>query len=343
MTALQIQNISKKYGKTTVVSNFSLDVAKGEVVALIGESGSGKSTILKMIAGFEKPDSGTIKLSEQTVYSNLIFVEPENRQVAMVFPDHALFPHLSAEKNIAFALNKHSKKQKQEIVHRMLQLVGLTQLKKHKPHELSSGQLQRIALARSLAMQPKLLLLDEPLSKLDVMLKKHMRTQIKEIISKTQTTTILVTHDKEDAFVIADRVVVIKDGLTQQVGTPQEIYLLPQNEYVAHFFGRVNTIEGKRNAQGYNTCLGQVKTSNNSDLCQILVRPENLDITQKNNNAIAATVTKIIFYGQQQELLLQLDECKQFITVVVPQNRKISVGQQLFCKLNTHDLISWTG
>lgn len=341
MTTLKIQNISKTYGKKTVVSNFSLQLKKGEIVALIGESGSGKSTILKMIAGFEKPSTGSIHLNAKTVYNNQVFVEPEKRQVAMVFPDHALFPHLSAEKNIAFALNKHKRSQKKEIVDNMLRLVGLSQLRHHKPHQLSSGQLQRIALARSLAIQPNLLLLDEPLSKLDVMLKKHMREQIKQIIHQTQTTTVLVTHDKEDAFVIADKVIIIKDGITQQQDTPENIYLKPKNEYVAHFFGRVNTITGQRTLQGYKTPLGKITTPTNSESCQILIRPENLDISQQNNNAIAATIKKITFYGQQQELQLQLNKCKQQITVVIPNNQEVALGQQLFCKLNTQNLTSW--
>ncbi|WP_372366235.1 ABC transporter ATP-binding protein [Candidatus Uabimicrobium sp. HlEnr_7] len=341
MITLQIENLSKTYDKNTVVTDFSLEVAKGEIVALIGESGSGKSTILKMISGFEKPSAGSIEINNETVCSKQVFVEPENRQVAMVFPDHSLFPHLSAEKNIAFALNKHSRSERKRIVNQMLQLIGLEELRKNKPHQMSSGQLQRIALARSLAFQPKLLLLDEPLSKLDVMLKKRMREEIKQIITQTETTTILVTHDKEDAFVIADRVVVLKDGVTQQMDTPEGIYFKPKNEYVAHFFGRVNTIHAERNGKGYNTPLGCIQAKENGECCRVLIRPENLNIGQQSDDAIPATITKITFYGQQKELQLQLCESQQLITVVIPNYEKVNVGQQLFCKLNTEELTSW--
>ncbi|BBM83867.1 ABC transporter ATP-binding protein [Candidatus Uabimicrobium amorphum] len=338
MIALHIENIYKKYQGKPVVVDFSLQVAPGEVVALIGESGSGKSTILKMIAGFEKPSAGQIHLYGKTVYSNEIFVEPEQRQVAMVFPYHALFPHLSAEKNIAFALQHHNRRQKRKIVEDMLNLVGLLEFRKHKPHQLSSGQLQRISLARSLAIKPKLLLLDEPLSKLDVMLKKYMREQIKRIIQQTQTTAILVTHDKEDAFVIADKVVVIKDGVTQQIDTPQKIYTTPHNEYVAHFFGEVNFVEGKKSCNGYNTPLGMIETLPTTENCTVLIRPENVEITTENSDTIPVTIVKTVFYGAQQELTLELENGKK-ITVFIPQQQKIEVGEQLFCKLNAWDKI----
>ena len=234
---------------------------------------------------------------------------------------------------LALALRSYSREEKKQIVADMLNLVGLSEFCKHKPHQLSSGQLQRISLARSLAMKPKLLLLDEPLSKLDVMLKRYMREQIKRIIQETQTTAVLVTHDKEDAFVIADRVVVIKNGMTQQIDTPRKIYTTPNNEYVAHFFGRVNLVEGKKYGDGYHTPLGMIETMPTVENCRILIRPENIQVTLKNSNAIRATVTKTTFYGAQQELTLELSNNKQ-ITVFVDQQYDINVGQQVFCQLN---------
>jgi len=207
---LQINNLSFSYDrKNEVIKNFNLNVDKGEVAALIGNSGSGKSTILRLTAGFEIPDSGEIIIAGKTVADDRTFVTPEKRKIGMVFQDYALFPHFNVFQNIAFGIGNLSKKQKDKKVNYLLELINLNNYEKRYPHQLSGGQQQRVALARTLATDPKLLLLDEPFSNLDTELRDNIRSQLKNIISKVGITTILVSHDKEDAKFMADKEIYI--------------------------------------------------------------------------------------------------------------------------------------
>ncbi len=207
---LQINNLSFSYDRTNkVIDNFDLDVDKGEVAALIGNSGSGKSTILRLTAGFEIPDSGEIIIAGKTVADDRTFIAPEKRKIGMVFQDYALFPHFNVFQNIAFGIENLSKKRKNKKVNELLELINLNDFHKRYPHQLSGGQQQRVALARTLATDPKLLLLDEPFSNLDTELRDNIRAQLKNIICKIGITTILVSHDKEDAEFMADKEIYI--------------------------------------------------------------------------------------------------------------------------------------
>lgn len=222
---LKIDNLHFKYknSKEDNIKDFNIEINKGEIVSILGQSGSGKSTILRIIAGLESGYKGKITIAENVVYGDNIFVEPEKRGVGMVFQDYALFPHMSVAKNIMFGLKKMDKKQKEQRVIEMLRLVNLEEYKDKYPYELSGGQQQRIAIARALAPRPSVLLLDEPFSNLDAHLQEKIRTELKEIIQKSKITSIFVTHDKEDAKALADKVVVLDKGEIIKLGNVKNV------------------------------------------------------------------------------------------------------------------------
>ncbi|HSI51241.1 MAG TPA: polyamine ABC transporter ATP-binding protein [Ideonella sp.] len=241
-TYLQIQNVVKDFGGYKAVNNVSLDIAKGEIFALLGSSGCGKTTLLRMLAGFETPTSGRIILNGQ----DLAGLPPYDRPLNMMFQSYALFPHLTVWDNIAFGLRRDGlpKEQVAARVEAMLKLVQLAKFAKRKPHQLSGGQQQRVALARSLAKQPQMLLLDEPLGALDKKLREETQIELVNIIEQVGVTCVMVTHDQEEAMTMASRIAVMSEGRFLQVGTPGEVYETPQTRFVADFIGNVNLMEG---------------------------------------------------------------------------------------------------
>ncbi len=244
MAYLSVKNIFKTFGKTTVLNGVSFEVHKGEFVVLLGPSGCGKTTILRIIAGLEHQDSGEIYLEGREVSS----LEPRKRDVAMVFQSYALYPHMTVYENMAFPL-KMQKTQKHEIdrkVRETARLLGIEALLDRKPAELSGGQRQRVAIGRAIVRKPKLFLFDEPLSNLDAQLRASMRVELRQLHERLQTTSIYVTHDQVEAMTLADRIILLKDGILQQVGTPEEIYQRPTNLFVATFVGspQINLING---------------------------------------------------------------------------------------------------
>lgn len=222
---LKIDNLHFKYknSKEDNIKDFNIEINKGEIVSILGQSGSGKSTVLRIIAGLESGYKGRITINENVVYDENTFVDPEKRGVGMVFQDYALFPHMSVAKNIMFGLKKMEKKKKEQRVIEMLKLVNLEEYKDKYPYELSGGQQQRVAIARALAPRPSILLLDEPFSNLDAHLQVKIRTELKEIIQKANITSIFVTHDKEDAKALADKVVVLDKGEIIKLGNVKNV------------------------------------------------------------------------------------------------------------------------
>ena len=211
---------------TTIYSSiydFNMELDKGEVLAILGESGIGKSTMLRIIAGLEEAHKGSMTIGDKIIFSEKLFVEPKNRGIGMVFQDYALFPHMTVKKNIQYGLKKMSKAEKENIAMEMLKLVNLVEHKDKYPYELSGGQQQRVAIARAIAPKPEILLLDEPFSNLDANLQEKIRDEIKEILKKAVITSIFVTHDREDAKVLADKVIVLRDGITVQKGLSKDI------------------------------------------------------------------------------------------------------------------------
>ncbi len=200
-----------------------MELDKGEVLAILGESGIGKSTMLRIIAGLEEAHKGSMTIGDKIIFSEKLFVEPKNRGIGMVFQDYALFPHMTVKKNIQYGLKKMSKAEKENIAMEMLKLANLVEHKDKYPYELSGGQQQRVAIARAIAPKPEILLLDEPFSNLDANLQEKIRDEIKEILKKAVITSIFVTHDREDAKVLADKVIVLRDGITVQKGLSKDI------------------------------------------------------------------------------------------------------------------------
>ena len=240
---LRIQNLVKDFDGQRAVDDVSIDIARGEVFALLGSSGCGKTTLLRMLAGFETPSSGTITLAGQ----DLAGLPPYARPMNMMFQSYALFPHLSVFDNIAFGLRRDAlpKGEVEARVEAMLKLVQLGSYAKRKPHQLSGGQQQRVALARSLARKPQLLLLDEPLGALDRKLREETQLQLANIVHDVGVTCVMVTHDQEEAMTMASRIAVMSEGRFLQVGAPAEIYETPATRFVADFIGNVNLMEGR--------------------------------------------------------------------------------------------------
>ena len=258
---LQVNKIIKQFPHhpTPAVDEVSFQLTQGDILGLLGPSGCGKTTLLRMIAGFEQPSTGTIELGGNLVASTSQLLPPEQRNTGMVFQDYALFPHLSIADNIAFGLNK-KKLSKKDIKHRIaevLTLVGLDGLEKRYPHQLSGGQQQRVALARALAPQPALILLDEPLSNLDVQVRIRLRHEIRHILKATGITAIFVTHDQEEALAICDKIGVMSSGKIEQLGTPEAIYTRPASRFVAEFVTQANFIPAKRQGKLWTTEIGQ--------------------------------------------------------------------------------------
>ena len=247
MSLIDIQSVTKSYKSAhgAAVCNASFGVNRGEILALLGPSGSGKTTLLRLIAGLETPDQGTILLEGVVMNRPGYDVPPESRKVGMVFQDGALFPHLTVEKNIAFGLSQYNKTEQHKKVMDMLRLVSLESFAKLYPHELSGGQQQRVALARALAPNPVILLMDEPFSSLDPDMRETVRNEVDAILKRIGITAILVTHDHEEAFAMADKVAVLNAGRIEQIDTPENIYHLPATPFVANFVGSADFIRGE--------------------------------------------------------------------------------------------------
>jgi spermidine/putrescine transport system ATP-binding protein len=237
---LELEDVSKEYSAHRAVKSVSLDIGRGEFFSLLGPSGCGKTTTLRMVAGFEDPTSGQIRLNG----AGIQHLKPYQRNVSTVFQNYALFPHLTVQQNVEFGLRRRAENNIEQRVHQALELVQLTGKESRYPSQLSGGERQRVALARSLVLEPDVLLLDEPLSALDPNLRKQVRAELKNIQRQTGITFLFVTHDQEEALSLSDRLGVMSGGELQQVGTPEDLYLRPRTRFVASFLGLINWIDG---------------------------------------------------------------------------------------------------
>lgn len=304
MAFLTLNKVSKVFGNATAVEDFNLDVAKGEFVSFLGPSGCGKTTTLRMIAGFELPTTGVITLDGE----DITYKSPNQRNVGMVFQSYALFPNLTIGQNIGFGLQvrKMAKPDIEKRIDEMLEIVHLESHKNKYPYQLSGGQQQRIALTRALAINPRVLLLDEPLSALDAKIRVELRLEIRRIQQAMGITTIYVTHDQEEALLISDRIVVMSQGRIEQVGTPDKIYNYPSNEFVAQFVGQLNLLpvtgvdlkEGKCVLAGQPIKFEHTPGRTISDSPRLAIRPEELQLgTGEGRNALKGRVESVLFLG----------------------------------------------
>jgi putative spermidine/putrescine transport system ATP-binding protein len=308
MAGLHLERLSKSYGDVVAVADLSLEVNEGELVVLLGPSGCGKTTTLRMVAGFVEASQGRIVLGGRDITD----LPPYRRNCGLVFQNYALFPHLTVFENVAFGLRMR-RQPEAEIARRVgeaLALVRLESLGQRMPRQLSGGQQQRVALARALVIQPDILLLDEPLSNLDAKLRQEVRLEIRQLQRKLGLTTMLVTHDQEEALSLADRLVVMEHGAIQQVGTQRELYERPANRFVAGFVGRTNFIDGAMIGSGsFRSRSGLAIRVNGQGAGDVLaLRPEKLRLTREPcaaDNCVAATVENAAYFGAYNEYQLR--------------------------------------
>ena len=328
---LQLKNINKYFGKNHVIKNVNLNFEKGHFITFLGPSGCGKTTLLRMIAGFYEPDEGEILLNGK----NIEKVPPYDRNTAMVFQEYALFPHMNVFDNVSYGL-RVKKKSKDEIEKRVKQALALMQLEgmeKRFPNQMSGGQQQRVAVARALVMNPEVLLLDEPLSNLDAKLRENVRVELRQIQQKMGLSTIYVTHDQSEALSMSDAIVVLKDGIVHQVGTPQEIYFEPKTAFVADFIGTTNLISLKGQSGNQVAYGGAVFTSSNpvkeGSEYVASVRPESAGLSKnpvENQVNLKAHITNTMFLGEKVRYFLRDALDKEWIVDAFDPGRTIHQG-----------------
>ncbi len=331
--ALHIAAVDKAFARLGVLFDVHLQVSRGERVALLGPSGCGKTTLLRIIAGLEHADAGVVRIDGRIVAGPDVWVPPEQRGVGLVFQDYALFPHLNAATNVGFGLSKPAPTRVAEL----LALVGLSDKAEQFPHELSGGQQQRLALARALAPSPSLLLLDEPFSNLDVKLRHALRTQVADVVTALQTTTVLVTHDQQEAFLFADRVAVVLKGRVCQFAPPRELYTQPASLEVARFVGEANVLSGDADGQRCETALGTLTGRGDSGRVQVVVRPEQLRIVD--GASPNATLARVQFAGTQSRLLVRVDGIEQQLAMTQPATASATSGARVCIEVS--DTVSW--
>lgn len=334
---LELKNIKKGFGETDVLNGITLSIEKGEFITFLGASGCGKTTTLRIIAGLEAPDSGTVFLDGKDVTA----VPPNQRDVNTVFQNYALFPHLNVEGNVGYGL-KIKRVPKAEIkkkVAEILELVQLTGYEKRMPSELSGGQKQRVAIARALVNSPKLLLLDEPLGALDLKLRRTMQLELKRLQKKLGITFLYITHDQEEAINMSDRIVVMKDGRFEQIGTPDEIYNHPKTSYVADFVGNANVVSGV--VQKVTETKAQVLIENQmmyaepiDGICEgmkvnLAVRRENLKVCTECKEGLDAVLEDKSFTAGQLHLTLKLKSGKTLVSCRYGMDADLKAGDKV--------------
>ena len=338
---LNIENISKSFAQIKAVNNVSLSIKNGEFFALLGPSGCGKTTLLRIISGFEKPDQGRIFINDKNVTN----IEPFNRPTNMLFQSYALFPHYNVFKNISYGLEREGL-ETDEINKRVDEIIARTNLdglENRKPDQLSGGQKQRVALARCLIKKPDVLLLDEPLSALDKNLKELMKLELKKLQTEFGITFIMVTHDQDEALVMADRIAIMDEGSIIQLDTPKDIYENPKNFFAANFIGRMNFINIKDDGENFlfqNSLQIKkpisVKSGKKNEI--IGVRPEDISIKQLHNDSIKfeAYVSYIAYHGKELELIVKSDISDKEILIRADKSEKnINKNDKISCFIST--------
>lgn len=312
---ITINHATKRYGDFTAIPDLSLVINPGEFFTLLGPSGCGKTTLLRMIAGFNSIEHGEFYFGDRLINH----LDPAKRNIGMVFQNYAIFPHLTVRKNVAFGLqNRQLPKEKiQEQTEKFLKMMKIEQYADRKPEQLSGGQQQRVALARALAIEPDVLLMDEPLSNLDAKLRVEMREVIKEIQNRLGITSVYVTHDQEEAMAVSDRIAVMNEGVIQQIGSPKVLYQRPDNLFVATFIGRTNVLDAHIKIEngiksvvffdGFTLPMDTLTDCTNGQEVVVSIRPEELVIDEKNETGLSAKVAYSTFLGLNTHYFVDLD------------------------------------
>lgn len=349
----KIIHVKKSFQNVEALKGIDLTIKDGEFVAIVGPSGCGKTTLLRLIAGFDTPTEGKIFMDEQCVATANSLVEPEKRNIGMVFQAFALWPHMSVKEQLLFPLKYHRfmsaelKRNRELRVQNMLALVGLAGFENRMPSELSGGQKQRVAIARALAPEPSLLIMDEPLSSLDAKLRIELRNEIQTIHRKTKTTIIYVTHDQSEALAMADTIVVMNDGKIEQSGSPEEIYLRPKTEFVAKFIGKANVLPGIWKGDVFYPFGSEAvhwkmpyvaQEMKNASKCP--VRPEQLALVQS-GEGIRGVVKNVLFQGR--EMHYSIDIGNQLIDVIEEMDVRFNVDDIVVIRLRDLNLVQTFG
>ena len=322
----------KKRRYVQAVDDVSFFINKGETLGLVGESGCGKTTTLRIIGGFVRPDEGDVFFNGKRITD----LPPHKREVNTIFQKYALFPHLNVYENVAFGMRIHKKSEKEirKTVHEMLEMVSLSGFERRSVHRLSGGQQQRVAIARALANDPKVLLLDEPLGALDLKLRKDMQVELKRIQQTTGITFIFVTHDQEEALSMSDTVVVMDKGFIQQIGTPQDIYNEPQNAFVADFIGESNILDGVMHEDYLCEFAGRRfpcvdKGFAPHESVDVVIRPEDIDVMPPSEEYLTGTVTNVTFKGVHYEIIVDVKGFKWMIQSTDYQEEGALIGLRI--------------
>lgn len=333
---LMLSNISHRYGRLLAVDDVSFSLLAGEFLCLLGPSGCGKSSLLRIIAGLQRQTSGQVMIDGEEVAGAQYFVPPENRGVGLMFQDYALFPHLDVIGNVAFGLSAHPRQRRKELALEALEIVGLAKFAKNFPHTLSGGEQQRVALARALAPRPKIMLLDEPFSGLDRKLRDTVREETLTILRRSGASCVMVTHDPEEAMLLADRIALMRSGRLVQIGAPDELFFHPVDAEAAEFFGKFNRMHGIVQNGLVLTPFGGVPVSGLADGAgaEVLIRPEQIGLeASRGGNGIHAKVLRCIPIGSRRIVEAELgDGMRVQAHAVLPVCP--SVGSEIFLSFN---------
>ncbi len=345
---MRLEGVRKRYGRVLALDGVDLEIRRGEFFSLLGPSGCGKTTLLRLLAGFETPDAGRIAIGGK----DMAGVPPYQRPVNTVFQNYALFPHMTVAGNIAFGLRMKGLP-REEIRRKVawaLELVDLLGLEGRYPRELSGGQKQRVALARALVLEPEVLLLDEPLSALDLKLRQELRVELMQLQRRLGTTFVFVTHDQEEALVMSDRIAVMRAGRLEQVGLPDEVYERPRNRFVADFLGRSNFLPARPHPLGAETPVGSLRLKAPLEREGLLViRPEKIRLYPRKGdlareNLVLARVEEIVYTGAENQYYLRAGEVRLLAYTLnqdlqEPGSEEFAYGEEVFCYLPPENLV----
>ncbi len=333
-TSLEVTSLTVNLGGRKVLDDLSITIEAGTFTAILGPSGCGKTTLLRAIAGLVAPDSGTIRFGKQLVSVSSLVLPPHKRRIGYVPQEAALFPHLSVAQNIAFALDKenYTKDRRRAIVNEMLDLIGLAHFGDRMPSQLSGGQQTRVALARALAIEPKIVLLDEPFSALDAALRNELREEVSTLLKKRETTTLMVTHDREEALVTADMIALMREGKIVQHGAPAEVYFAPATPYAAVSTGDALVLPAKRDGEKVFHPLTAGVSSESSESGTIVIRPEEITVSLDSTRGQRAIVTKIEYYGHDAVIEFGLIESAYLGTLKarITGHSEFHLGQSIY-------------